>query len=150
MMTEHFRTMVPGAKATGAVKEVHSPYDGAVVGSVDLADFATVDTALATAHALFRDRSAVARPRAAHRDPAPRRRADGGAGRGAGARAAREGGKPLADSRVEVRRAIDGVRSCVDLLRTEAGTCDPDGHQRGVRGARGVHASTSPSAWWSR
>jgi acyl-CoA reductase-like NAD-dependent aldehyde dehydrogenase len=39
--------------------------------------------------------------------------------------AAREGGKPLADSRVEVRRAIDGVRSCREVLRTEGGHVIP-------------------------
>ena len=124
-MTEHFRTMVPGAKATGAVKEVRSPYDGAVVGSVDLADLATVDTALATAHALFRDRS---------RWLTPARRIEI-LGRAAALmetrveelalEAAREGGKPLVDSRVEVRRAVDGVRSCVDLLRTGSGRAIP-------------------------
>ena len=35
--------------------------------------------------------------------------------------AAREGGKPLVDSRVEVDRAIDGLRTCVELLRTQVG-----------------------------
>ena len=35
--------------------------------------------------------------------------------------AAREGGKPLIDSRVEVARAIDGVLNCAELLRSEAG-----------------------------
>ncbi len=34
---------------------------------------------------------------------------------------AREGGKPLTDSRVEVARAIDGVKSCNEFLRTEGG-----------------------------
>jgi acyl-CoA reductase-like NAD-dependent aldehyde dehydrogenase len=124
-MTEHFQTMVPGAKATGAVKEIHSPYDGALLGSVELADFATLDTALVTAHALFRDRSRWL--------PAAQRIEI--LGRAAGLMeerveelalaAAREGGKPLVDSRTEVRRAIDGVQSCVDLLRTEAGRVIP-------------------------
>ena len=125
MMTEHFRTMVPGATATGAVKEVRSPYDGAVVGSVELADFATVDTALATAHALFRDRSRWLTP--ARRIEILGRAAALMEARGEelALEAAREGGKPLADSRVEVRRAVDGVRSCVDLLRTASGRAIP-------------------------
>lgn len=38
---------------------------------------------------------------------------------------AREGGKPLADARIEAARAIDGVRSCVELLRGEAGQVVP-------------------------
>ena len=36
--------------------------------------------------------------------------------------AAREGGKPLMDSLVEVDRAIDGVKLCVQHLRTQAGS----------------------------
>ena len=36
--------------------------------------------------------------------------------------AAREGGKPLIDSRVEVARAIDGVKLCIEAIRTQHGT----------------------------
>jgi acyl-CoA reductase-like NAD-dependent aldehyde dehydrogenase len=39
--------------------------------------------------------------------------------------AAREGGKPLADSRVEVQRAIDCARICTETLRSQAGTMVP-------------------------
>ena len=35
--------------------------------------------------------------------------------------AAREGGKPLADSKVEVARAIDGMKNCVEVIRSEHG-----------------------------
>ena len=35
--------------------------------------------------------------------------------------AAREGGKPLVDSSIEVARAIDGVRNCVEAMRSEGG-----------------------------
>ena len=43
------------------------------------------------------------------------------------ARAAREGGKPLVDSEVEVTRAIDTVRLTVNELRTHAGEVIPMG-----------------------
>ena len=39
--------------------------------------------------------------------------------------AAREGGKPLVDSRVEVARAIDGMLNCAEVLRSEAGHVIP-------------------------
>ena len=39
--------------------------------------------------------------------------------------AAREGGKPLLDSRVEVARAIDGVQNCIEVLRIEQGEVIP-------------------------
>ena len=35
--------------------------------------------------------------------------------------AAREGGKPLVDSKIEVARAIDGIKNCIEVLRTEHG-----------------------------
>ena len=35
--------------------------------------------------------------------------------------AAREGGKPLIDSRVEVTRAIDSIRICIETMRTQGG-----------------------------
>ena len=40
-------------------------------------------------------------------------------------RRAREGGKPLPDSIVEVVRAIDSVRICIETLRTEGGEVIP-------------------------
>ena len=35
--------------------------------------------------------------------------------------AAREGGKPLADSKVEVARAIDGIKNCAEVIKSEHG-----------------------------
>ena len=121
---ERFKTLAPGAAAEG-VHEVRSPYDGAVLGSVELVGATGVDTALSTAYALFRDRLRWL--------PIPRRidiltRAANlmqGRIEALALGAAKEGGKPLADSRGEVLRAIDGVRSCVELLRTEAGRVVP-------------------------
>ena len=64
----------------------------------------------------------LAQPGPADRDPRP----GGGnhatsAGTSWPVEAAREGGKPLVDSLVEADRAIDGVRICVERLRTQAG-----------------------------
>ena len=41
--------------------------------------------------------------------------------------AAREGGKPLLDSRVEIERAIDGVNNCIECMRSAAGREIPMG-----------------------
>jgi acyl-CoA reductase-like NAD-dependent aldehyde dehydrogenase len=38
---------------------------------------------------------------------------------------AQEGGKPLVDARVEVARAVDGIRNAAELIRGEAGTVIP-------------------------
>lgn len=41
--------------------------------------------------------------------------------------AAREGGKPLVDSKIELLRAVDGLHSCVECLRNDAGKEIPMG-----------------------
>ena len=120
-MTEHYALMVPGATATGNVA-VTAPYDDAPIATVDTADADAVDTALATAHRLFRDRAGWLSP---HRRTEILERAAAIMAERAehlAIEAAREGGKPLIDSRVEVARAIDGVKLCVETLRTQHGT----------------------------
>ena len=118
---DHFPLLVPGAKADLQPLEVDAPYDGSVIGEVERGGADVVDRALATAHGLYRDRDVWI--------PTPRRIEI--LGRAAelmqqrrdelALEAAREGGKPLIDSRVEIDRAIDGVRTCVELLRTQVG-----------------------------
>ena len=39
--------------------------------------------------------------------------------------AALEGGKPLVDSRVEVQRAIEGLRCCIQAIRSDSGSVTP-------------------------
>lgn len=102
--------------------DVLSPYDGTLLGTVETGGTDHVERALSTAHAAFRDRDGWL--------SVPERisilvrtaeimeyRAEDLA-----LLAASEGGKPLLDSRVEVARAIDGVRLCVEALRGETGT----------------------------
>ena len=120
-MTEHYALMVPGATATGDVA-VTAPYDDAPIATVDTADADVVDTALATAQRLFRDRAGWLNP---HRRTEILERAAVIMAERAehlAIEAAREGGKPLIDSRVEVARAIDGVKLCIETLRTQRGT----------------------------
>jgi len=126
-MTTHLASMVPGSTEYDGVVEIHAPYDGELIGTLDAATSATVEQALATAHGLFRDRSRwlpkaqrieiLARTVALMEEQAPLLTR----------LAAQEGGKPLRDSRVEVARAIDGVRNCIDCLRANAGEEIPMG-----------------------
>lgn len=110
---------------TTATIPVHAPYDRSVIGEAPTADEAAVEQALATAHALFRDRDAWL-PTARRIEILERaqlllrERAETLA-----AFAAREGGKPLIDSRVEVARAADSLKICVETLRTQAGEVIP-------------------------
>ena len=116
-----FELMVPGARAAGE-KTITAPYDQRPIYTVETLDGTGAEQALATAHRLFRDkdrwlppeqRIAILTRTAALMEQQAESLA---------VEAAREGGKPLTDSRVEVTRAIDGVRGCVECLRTDRGT----------------------------
>lgn len=124
-MTAYFPLMVPGSKTTSPPREVSAPYDGTLLATVDTADSGVVERALATAYALYRNRDAWLSP--ARRIDILRKAAKLMQDRAESLalEAAREGGKPLMDSRVEVARAIDGVLNCAELLRSEAGHVIP-------------------------
>lgn len=126
-MTEHYSIMVPGTNSNDGLLEVVAPYDSALIATVDTADSSVVEKALTTAASLYQNRGAWL--------PAEQRiqilektiaimqeRQEVLA-----VEAAREGGKPLLDSRVEVARAIDGVKLCIETLRTESGREIPMG-----------------------
>lgn len=113
----------------GAVGElaVSSPFDGRELGRVATAGPDHVEDAMAAAYALFRDRSqwlsVPDRIRILDRaTEIMRNQIDELALLAAG-----EGGKPLVDSRVEVIRAIDGVRLCAETLRADTGSVVPIG-----------------------
>ncbi len=113
--------MIPGA-AGGGEAEVFAPYDGQLIARVATADCGAIETALATAASVFAERDRWLPP--ARRIEILERAAGLMAGRAEelAREAAREGGKPLVDSRVEIARAIDGVRICVEALRADTGS----------------------------
>lgn len=117
---EHFPLMIPGAKAAGRT-EVLAPFDRIPIATVETAGPEAIEIALNTAHNLFRERDGWL--------PVPKRieileklqklileRAEFLA-----IEAAREGGKPLVDSRIEIVRAADSIRICIETMRTDAG-----------------------------
>ena len=104
---------------------VTSPYSGEQVGSVPTMNGKEIEQALESAYMLYRNR---ARWLPLHRRVEILERAatimverrDELA-----LQAAREGGKPLSDSIVEADRAIDGVRLCIETIRSDAGRVIP-------------------------
>ena len=105
--------------------EVISPFDGSVLATVDTCGGDQVEAALCVAYESFRDRSSwLSVP---ERVAILTRTADlMQAQKSELAKlAASEGGKPLQDSLVEVTRAIDGVRLCVETLRGHPGQVIP-------------------------
>jgi acyl-CoA reductase-like NAD-dependent aldehyde dehydrogenase len=116
----------PAENAAG-VLQVISPCDQRVIAEVETADGTHVDQALRTAHRLFRDRDAwiPLQQRIAILERAAELMSSDHAG--LARLAASEGGKPLHDSRVEVARAIDGVKLCIETLRSDCGSVIPMG-----------------------
>ncbi|MEO0453612.1 MAG: aldehyde dehydrogenase family protein [Verrucomicrobiota bacterium] len=120
-------SLVPGVEPTGNVHEVVAPFDLSPIGKIDSADAQIVEVAVANADRLYRDKSSwlPTWERIAILEKAAElltERAEEFA-----LESAREGGKPLMDSKVEVARAIDGIKNCIEVLRTQHGEEIPMG-----------------------
>ncbi len=101
--------------------QLHSRSPCLVIATVDTGGSDAIDVALETADALFRDRknwlTAEQRIQVLDKTAAiMQSRFDELA-----LEAAHEGGKPLIDSKVEVTRAIDGIKNCIEVLRSGHG-----------------------------
>jgi len=126
-MTNEFPVMIPGAATDNGDLKVVAPYDGTKIGSVKLADGAAVEKALENADRLFRDRRQWLKP---HERITILEKVSNTMSQRLeelAVEAAREGGKPLIDSKVEAARAIDSLQGCVEVLRTQAGVEVPMG-----------------------
>ncbi|MCH9034251.1 MAG: aldehyde dehydrogenase family protein, partial [Planctomycetes bacterium] len=117
--------MIPGADPDGENVTVTAPFDGSDIATVETAGLLAAQTALNTAHDLFRNRDAwisVAERIGILGKTASlmvERRQE------LAALAAREGGKPLGDSLIEVDRAVDCIKICIGTMRTDGGTVIP-------------------------
>lgn len=123
----NFSNAVPNSPSSGEFASVYNPFSGKQVGQVELANMGNVETALSIAHGIYKDRkkwlSAPTRIQILEKTvEIMQSRFDELANI-----ALSEGGKPLVDSRVEVDRAIDGVRNCMECIRTERGSELPMG-----------------------
>ena len=107
--------------------QVTAPYDGALLAELEQAGRDEIELYLENAYSLFRNRDSwlplserigilerCSRIMLRERIPLAMT-------------AAQEGGKPLLDSEIEVERAIDGLKLCVEHIRTEAGSVIPMG-----------------------
>ena len=126
-MNDYFPLMITDAPAKTGTVPVTAPFDDAPIAEVETGGDAHVDKALDTAHKLFRNRDCWLPMH--ERIDILERAADIMSEESAtlAIEAAREGGKPLMDSEIEAARAIDGVRLCVETLKTEVGAVIPMG-----------------------
>ena len=121
-MTQYFDLLMPGAKKSSDTLSVLSPYDRQIIARVATADEETVDLALNNAQSLFNDRLRWLKTeqRLAILQKTAKLMTE--CSESLALEAAREGGKPLIDSRIEVARAIDGLHVCIETLKTNAGS----------------------------
>lgn len=135
-MSTLFESLVAGEHERAGRLPVFAPFDGVLIAEVETVGESGVGQSLETAYRLFRDRRRwlplEQRIEILERTgQILRARAEMLA-----LEAAREGGKPLIDSRVEVARAIDSIRLCVDCLRTDGGEVVPMGINAASAGRR--------------
>ena len=121
---ETWPLMVPGARAAG-VREVNNPFDGSLLARVECVDWDGASRAIETAHRLYRDREAWLPKQERIRVLEETAARMGKEAESLALLIAREGGKPLVDARVEVNRAIEGMRWCAQALRAQAGEMIP-------------------------
>lgn len=124
-MPDHYPLMIPNAASSATTLEVTNPYDGNLIATLDTADAEAAELAMNTASALYNDRNnwlpitrriEVLNKAAVLMD---------GRAEELALLIACEGGKPLVDARIEVARAIDGIRLCIEAIRTQSGNMIP-------------------------
>ena len=124
-MKESYEPMVAGGPPASGIHAVTAPFDGETLAEVGTAGPNHVERALAVAYRLYRDRSSwlpvSTRVEILQRTAEVMRSKQEELALGAAA----EGGKPLIDSRVEVARAIEGVKLCIEHLRGDQGDVIP-------------------------
>ncbi len=124
-MDELSRVLVAGDLPPAGEHAVTSPYDNSLLATVSTGGAEHVEAALTSAYSLIRDRDnwipvaerlAILERLIALMESQQDELAK---------LAASEGGKPLVDSKVEVTRAIDGVKLCIESIRAHAGEVIP-------------------------
>jgi acyl-CoA reductase-like NAD-dependent aldehyde dehydrogenase len=125
---QHFPLLIAGrSKKNDHSLDVTSPFDDSLIATVETATIEDVEQALNIASSLFsnRDNWLPASERIAILDRAVAIMED--RAEELATESAREGGKPLIDSRVEMARCIDSLRTCVDTLRSDCSKPVPMG-----------------------
>jgi acyl-CoA reductase-like NAD-dependent aldehyde dehydrogenase len=125
---EHFPLMIPGVAASDhSPVQVKAPFNGSLLATVATANAEAVEQALQNAAELFANRDGwLSVPeRIAILEAAIELMQD--QAEELAVEAAREGGKPLVDSNIEMVRCIDSIRICINTLRTEGNQSPPMG-----------------------
>lgn len=116
---ETVRSMIVGASSGDLHIDVRAPFNDQLLSRVEMVDKASAERALERAWMLFRDRNRWLSPAKRIEILSTTAHLMEHQAEALALAASMEGGKPLMDSRIEVQRAIDGVRTCVEILRTD-------------------------------
>jgi acyl-CoA reductase-like NAD-dependent aldehyde dehydrogenase len=117
----HCKIKIPQVEAPGVIN-VFSPYDGKLVGTVEYIDAIGIEAALKNMDSVFKDRKkwltsseriAILETTVATIQAKSEQLI---------ALAVAEGGKPYADTKIELLRTIDSIKICIECIRTERGT----------------------------
>lgn len=124
-MSEHYSLLIAGEQAAAGTLTVNSPFNGELIATAEQSGDGHIEAALATAHALYRDRknwlTLEQRVQILERTAElMSEQVDSLA-----TTAASEGGKPWLDTQVEVNRAIAGVKMCAEHIQAHAGEVIP-------------------------
>jgi acyl-CoA reductase-like NAD-dependent aldehyde dehydrogenase len=117
--------MLESSRPAAGMLAVNSPFDGRELEQLATSGVEHVSDALAAAHALFRDRSAWLSIPLRLEILARTAEIMASQVEELTLLTASEGGKPYSDSKVEIIRAIDGVRLCADTLKSHPGDVIP-------------------------
>jgi len=127
MSNKKYSLMLHKAATAAGVLEVYAPFDRSIIAEVETVNAEHIDQAMSVAYSLYRDKDTwlplhkrieILEKTAQIMMQEQERLAF---------EAAREGGKPLVDSKVEVSRAIDGIHICIETLKTDQGEVIPMG-----------------------
>jgi acyl-CoA reductase-like NAD-dependent aldehyde dehydrogenase len=133
-MPSNYSSMTVGVHSSAGTEEVLAAYDRSPIAVIETSDETEVEQALATAYSLYRDRSkwlpVSRRIEILEKTVVLMQQCE----EELALNAATEGGKPLIDSRVEVSRAIDSIRICIECLRHDGGDTIPMGINAASKG----------------
>lgn len=131
MSIPHYPLLIANPAPPSKVMQISAPFNHSPIANVDCAGEDDIENALACAYSLFKNKKnwLSLADRITILENSQRllcERQDFFS-----LEAAREGGKPLIDSKVEVARAVDGIKICIETLRTDAGNVIPMGYNAG-------------------
>ncbi len=124
---KHYPLLLANSVSADGQIEVNSPFDLSTIATIDYANSDQVEQALQAAYSVFKakDKWLSVKQRVDILDKAAEKihqNLDQLA-----SEAAREGGKPLNDSVVELNRAVDGLKLAIETIRSDMGHVIPMG-----------------------